>query len=179
MKCSSDLLIQSPCNWIACARFDTSAVENKIDTDVKKMTQNRFYSSEKQWFQQKVRTDWHVVPLLCDRKSLGATRAPQSISLPPHKSSLASPHLIYRDSQEFLLTRKMACQLFVLALMCVLVSVTQISGFRAIANKAVRQSGSSLYMAGFGAKKEVVDTGNTITRAADASAPCEIYISSY
>ena len=66
----------------------------------------------------------------------------------------------------------MASQLLVLAVMCVLVSVTQVSGFRAIANKAVRQS-SSLYMAGFGAKKEVVDTGNTITRAADASAPCE------
>ena len=60
--------------------------------------------------------------------------------------------------------------------MCIFVSVTQVSSFRAIVSTSVRQSSSSLYMAGFGAKKEIVDTGKTVTRVADASAPCELYI---
>jgi hypothetical protein len=55
-----------------------------------------------------------------------------------------------------------------------LASVAQISGFKVMVTSARKQNINTLYMAGFGAKKEVADTtGKTITRVADAAAPCE------
>ena len=72
----------------------------------------------------------------------------------------------------------MISQHAILGAICILASMTQILSFTAPVRAIVRQqsSSSSIYMAGFGAKKEVVDASKTTARVADAAAPCKYHI---
>ena len=65
----------------------------------------------------------------------------------------------------------MTSQFLVISVICMLACVSQINGFKVIA--PIRRSSNTICMAGFGAKKEIVDTGKVITRVADAAAPCK------
>ena len=75
----------------------------------------------------------------------------------------------------------MISQNAILGAICILASMSQILSFTGPFRATVRQqsSSSSIYMAGFGAKKEVVDASKTTARVADAAAPCKYPISTY
>lgn len=73
----------------------------------------------------------------------------------------------------------MISQNAILGAICILASMSHILSFTGPFRAIVRQqsSSSSIYMAGFGAKKEVVDASKTTARVADAAAPCKYLIS--
>lgn len=68
---------------------------------------------------------------------------------------------------------KMTSLCLVLSAICIFVSMYQVSSFSSSVRSFPRQINSQLYMAGFGAKKDVVDSAKTTARVADANAPCK------
>ena len=67
----------------------------------------------------------------------------------------------------------MNTQCLILSAICIFVSMNQVFSFSSSVRSFPRQTSSQLYMAGFGAKKEVVDGAKTTARVADAAAPCK------
>lgn len=64
----------------------------------------------------------------------------------------------------------------IISAICIFVSMNQVSSFSSSVRSFPRQTSSQLYMAGFGAKKEVVDGAKTTARVADANAPCKFHV---